>query len=61
MLDQRILRIIFNKATGSARGTNTLNAKLSIPSSWLKRMELTPDNREVIVTFEDNTITIKKK
>lgn len=59
-MEQRILKVIFSKAGGNA-SKNSYTAKLSIPSKWLEKMQITKEDREVLVSFQDNKIIIKKK
>lgn len=56
-MNKRNLKIMFNKAGNGGRV-----ARLTIPIKWLDVMKLTPDEREVIVRFEDDKrIIIEKK
>ncbi|HBJ79742.1 MULTISPECIES: AbrB/MazE/SpoVT family DNA-binding domain-containing protein [Fusobacterium] len=55
-MEERILKIIFNK-DGHGNYTN----KISLPKGWIEQMKVTQEEREVIVKFEDNKITIEKK
>lgn len=58
-MEVRKLKIIFNKS-----GDGYLSGKLSIPMTWLKDMNLTPDDREVEVEYDQETksfITKKAK
>lgn len=41
-MEERKLKIIFNKS-----GDGYISGKLSIPTTWLKDMGLTPEDREV--------------
>lgn len=60
MKDSRELKIMFNKSGGNKSG-NSYSPKLSIPKVWLDDMEITLDEREVVVVYENKKITIKKK
>ncbi|QIB68280.1 hypothetical protein Ami103574_02655 [Aminipila butyrica] len=57
-MEQRVLKISFNK-TGGTASKNGVNAKLTLPISWVREMGLTVDSREVTATLEDGVITIK--
>lgn len=52
--------IIIGKAGGTA-GRNSVNYKISIPAEMIKEMGITPDDRSVIVSFNDGKIIIEKK
>lgn len=56
-MEVRNLKIIFNKS-----GDGYFSGKLSIPMNWLKDMNLTPDDREVEVSYNQNekSFTVKK-
>lgn len=51
-MEVRKLKIIFNKS-----GDGYLSGKLSIPMTWLKDMNLTPEDREVEVEYNQETKT----
>lgn len=53
---KRELNIIFQKA-----GSGSITSKISLPKDWVNLMGLTPENRQVIVTFDEleRKITIK--
>lgn len=59
-MEQRELKVIFNKSGGTA-GKNSTTARVTIPNRWVKEMGLSPENREVLVEFENKKITIQKK
>ena len=42
-------------------GKGNYTNKISLPKTWIAQMGVTPDQREVIVKFEDNKIIIEKK
>jgi hypothetical protein len=60
--DKRNAKILFQKSGGNARG-EALISRVTLPISWVKEMEITKDNRNVILIFdkEEMTITIKKR
>lgn len=49
-MEERKLKIIFNRS-----GDGYLSGKLSIPMTWLKDMNLTPEDREVEVEYNKET------
>lgn len=57
-MEARTLRVMFGKD-----GRGATNSKITLPISWLKDMGVNPEDREVLVDYnEDNKeITIKKK
>lgn len=59
-MERRELKVMFNKSGGTA-SKNSYSPKISIPKSWLDDMGVTLDEREIIVTYENNQIIIKKK
>lgn len=60
MKEHRELKVMFNKSGGTA-SKNSYSPKISIPKSWLDDMGITFDEREIIASYENNKITIKKK
>lgn len=57
MTEQRTMRLIINKAGGTSGGNN---CKVSIPNKWVSAIGATPDDREVLLEFDGEKITIKK-
>ena len=55
-----MLKVMFNKAGGNS-GKNSINTRISLPKIWVDEMGITPEDREVEVTFEKNKIIIEKK
>ncbi|MGN0942197.1 AbrB/MazE/SpoVT family DNA-binding domain-containing protein [Fusobacterium ulcerans] len=57
-MEKRILKISFGKS-----GNGGLNPKLSIPKSFLDKMNINPEEREVELIFDEKElkITITKK
>ena len=59
-MEKRNGRIMIHTPGGTAaKGSYTY--KLSIPTSWIKEMGITEDNREVELSFDGSTISISKK
>ncbi len=54
-MEQRKLRVAFNKS-----GKGSFTPRLILPMSWIKEMNISPDERDVLVTFEDGKIIIEK-
>lgn len=58
-MDNRLTKIIIGSAGGTASyGAKTY--KISLPSSWLEKMKINTDNRQVEMSFDGDTITISK-
>ena len=53
-MEQRLLKI--NRTKG---GSGSISFRISLPTSWIKAMELDHDNK-AIVTFDGEQIIIKK-
>lgn len=51
--------IIIGKAGGTA-GKSSVNYKISLPAEMVKALGVTPEDKGVILTFEENKIIIKK-
>ena len=58
-VEQRKAKIIFNKSGGNSKG-NAITNRITIPTSWIKYLSITEDNREVILKLIDNKIVIEK-
>ena len=56
MIESRELNIIFTKS-----GAGSTTTKLTLPISWINKLNITKEEREVIVTLEEDRIVIKKK
>lgn len=56
-IEERTLKILFNKSGGSSTGTTT---RLTLPKKWIDAMGLSMDNRDVTVSFDGKKIVIKK-
>lgn len=54
-MEQRPLKI--NRTKG---GSGSISFRISLPTSWIKAMELDDDNR-AIVTFDGDKIVIEKE
>lgn len=51
--------IIIGKAGGTA-GKNSVNYKLSLPADMVKKLGVTPEDKEVVLYMEGEKIIIKK-
>lgn len=57
-MEERELRVIFSKD-----GRGATNTKITLPVKWIRSMGINPENREVILQYdeENEQIIIKKK
>lgn len=53
----RIAKIIFNKSGGTGKG---ITNRLTIPTSWVKDMGLSNEDREVEIEFNGKEIIVRK-
>lgn len=51
--------IMFNKAGGNA-GKNSYTYRLSVPVAMIEALEITPDDREVILKIEAGKVIVEK-
>ena len=59
-METRTANLIIGTSGGTA-GRNATNYKLALPSTWIKEMGLTPEQRQVELRFDGTSITIAKK
>lgn len=59
MLEERIAKVSFNKSGGTAKGKAITN-RITIPTSWIKELNITEENRKVTIQLIDNKIVIEK-
>lgn len=58
-METRKGNMIFGKAGGNA-SRNSYTCKVSVPKTWVDRMGLTPEQREIELAFDGDRITIEK-
>lgn len=58
-MEKRKANIIFGKAGGNA-SRNSYTCKISLPKTWVDRMGLNPERREVDIAFDGDRITIQQ-
>lgn len=56
---EKVAKVIFNKSGGTAKGIAITN-RITIPTSWIKQLGVTVENREVKLTMENGKIIIDK-
>lgn len=59
-LEERFANIQINYAGGNA-SKNAKNYKISLPSSWIKKLGINEKNKGVFIQFDGETILIRKK
>lgn len=60
MSEQRIARVIIGKAGGNS-SKNCKTYVITIPNLWAKELEVTPDNRTMLITLTDDKKIIIEK
>lgn len=51
--NQRTLNVMFQKA-----GSGSISTRISLPKDWVNAMGITPENRQVTATFDEENKTI---
>ena len=59
-METRTANLIIGTSGGTAGG-NATNFKLALPSTWIKEMGLTPEQRQVELRFDGTSIIITRK
>lgn len=59
MSEERNAKIIFAKSGGTAKGKAVTN-RLILPTSWVKKIGITEDCRDVCIKLVDDKIVIEK-
>ena len=54
-----LAKVIFNKSGGTA-GSGGVTNRITIPTTWVREMGITDEDRGVILEFDGDKITIKK-
>lgn len=57
-MEERNANVIFGKAGGNA-SRNSYTCKLSIPKTWVDRMGVRPDRREVTLSFDGDVVMVR--
>lgn len=58
-MEERKAKVTFNKSGGTASKGGVTN-RITVPTSWIKSMGITPEDRKVTLTFDGEKIIIKK-
>ncbi|MCC0705002.1 hypothetical protein IC213_18260 [Clostridioides sp. ES-S-0049-02] len=59
MYEQRKAKVLFTTSGGTASKGSVTN-RVTIPTTWIKHMDITKLEREVLLTFDGNKIIIEK-
>ena len=52
-------KVLFNKPGGTA-SKNSVMARLTLPPEYVKELGITPEDKEVLISLEENKIIIEK-
>lgn len=58
-MEKRKANIIFSKSGGNA-GKGSYNTKISLPKSWVDKMGFSIDERNAVLEYDGEKITIRK-
>lgn len=58
-MEEKRARVIFNKSGGTA-GKGGITNRITIPTTWVKEMGITEEQREVNISFDGEKIMIEK-
>lgn len=58
-MEEKRARVIFNKSGGTA-GKGGITNRITIPTTWVKEMGITEEQREVNISFDGEKIIIEK-
>lgn len=58
-MNKKNAKVIFNKSGGTA-GSGGITNRVTIPTTWIREMGITEENREVTLEFNGNEIIIRK-
>ena len=58
-IQERKARILINKAGGNA-GPEGRNYRVALPAAWVKQLGITSADREVLLQFDGESITIRR-
>ncbi|HBE8981826.1 Uncharacterised protein [Clostridioides difficile] len=59
MYEQRKVKVLFTTSGGTASKGSVTN-RITIPTNWVKQMDITKLDREVTLTFDGEKIIIEK-
>lgn len=56
---KKTAKVIFNRSGGTA-GSGGITNRITIPTTWVKEMGITEEQREVNISFDGEKIIIEK-
>lgn len=59
-MQKKTVKVIFNRSGGTA-GSGGITNRVTIPTTWVREMGITEEDREVILKFDGEAIIIRKK
>lgn len=58
-MEERQAKVSFYKSGGTAKGTAITN-RVTIPTTWIKQLDITEESREVKLILDNDKIIIEK-
>lgn len=58
-MQKKIAKVIFNRSGGTA-GKGGITNRITIPTTWVREMGITEEQREVNISFDGEKIIIEK-
>lgn len=58
-MQKKTVKVIFNRSGGTA-GSGGITNRITIPTTWVREMGITEEQREVNISFEGEKIIIEK-
>lgn len=58
-MEQIKRKVLFNKPGGTA-SKNAMMARITLPPEFVKALEITPDDKEIIISLDGKKIVIEK-
>ena len=59
IVEDRVVKVLFTKSGGTAKGTAITN-RVTLPTTWVRQLGITEDDRDVKIILTDDSIIIKK-
>ena len=59
-MEAKTVKVIFNQSGGTA-GKGGITNRVTLPTTWIKAMGVTKENRDVEISFDGEKIIIKKQ
>ena len=58
-MEERKAKILINRAGGNA-GAQSKGYRVALPSAWMKNLGITENDREVLLQFDGECITLRR-